>query len=73
MTHKLVPEHRILKEEEKQEILKNLNVGVHQFPKILKNDAAIRDMEPKQGDIVEIKRKSRTTGEAKYYRVVVVE
>ncbi len=73
MKHDLVPKHRILSEEEKKKIMEKYNLKLHEFPKILKNDAAIREMEPKVGDLVEITRKSATAGETKYYRVVVLE
>ena len=73
MKHILVPKHRILKKEEKEEILKKLNVKIGQFPKILKNDSAIRDLNPEKGDLVEITRNSSTTGKTIYYRVVVLE
>jgi DNA-directed RNA polymerase subunit H len=73
MTHILVPEHRVLGEEEKREILKKYDIKLHQFPKIFKNDSAIREMNPKVGDLVEIVRDSPTAGKAIYYRVVVVE
>ena len=73
MKHVLVPKHRVLNEKEREEVLKKYGLKPHQFPKILKNDSAIREMTLEEGDLVEIKRNSRTTGETIYYRVVVVE
>jgi len=73
MKHVLVPSHRILSEKEKEELLKEKNIKLHQLPKILLNDPAIKELKPKVGDVVEIIRKSPTSGEAKYYRVVVIE
>ncbi|RLG17817.1 DNA-directed RNA polymerase subunit H [Nanoarchaeota archaeon] len=73
MKHVLVPSHRILSEKEKEELLKGKNIKLHQLPKILINDPAIKELKPKVGDVVEIIRKSPTSGETKYYRVVVIE
>ena len=73
MKHVLVPSHRILSEKEKEELLKEKNIKLHQLPKILINDPAIKELKPKVGDVVEIIRKSPTSGETKYYRVVVIE
>jgi DNA-directed RNA polymerase subunit H len=69
--HQLVPKHIILSEEEKAEVLKKYKASLRQFPRILINDPAIADKNPKVGDLVKIIRKSPTAGESVYYRVVV--
>jgi len=70
--HILVPEHRKLSEEEKEQILKKYNTKEKNFPKIMRTDPAIKNLNVKEGDIIEIKRKVLTTGETySYYRVVV--
>ena len=70
--HFLVPEHRKLTEEEKQEILKKYNATEKEMPKINKKDPAIKNLNVKEGDLIEIKRKVLTTGEEYlYYRVVI--
>ncbi|MEM5852816.1 MAG: DNA-directed RNA polymerase subunit H [Candidatus Aenigmatarchaeota archaeon] len=69
--HQLVPKHIILTEEEKAELLKKYKVSLRQLPKILINDPAIADKNPKVGDVVKIIRKSPVAGESVYYRVVV--
>ncbi len=69
--HELVPEHRILTEEEKRELLRRYNIRISQLPQILVSDPAVVALGAKPGDIVEIKRKSRTAGVYLYYRLVV--
>ena len=69
--HQLVPKHIILSEEEKAEVLKKYKTSLRQFPRIMINDPAIVDKNPKIGDLVKIIRKSPTAGETVYYRVVV--
>ncbi len=70
--HVLVPEHRKLSEEEKTEILKKYNVREKKFPRIKKTDPAIKNLNPEEGDIIEIKRESVSTNQTYlYYRVVI--
>ncbi len=71
--HFLVPKARILKEEEVKKILEKYKVTKLQLPKILSKDPMCKALGAKPGDIIEIKRKSPTAGEALYYRVVVTE
>jgi len=71
--HELVPKHRILSEEEKEEILKKYNANLTDLPRILVSDPVVRRLGAKPGDVIEITRKSFTAGESKYYRVVVIE
>ena len=69
--HEFVPKHIKLNEKESEQLLNKYNISKKQLPKILKNDAVIKDLELKSGDIIKIIRKSETAGEAVYYRVVV--
>ncbi len=76
LKHGLVPEHRLLSEEEAKDVLEDLEIKKENLPKILKSDPAIRHLEKVHGDIevgrvIEIKRKSRTAGMATAYRLVV--
>jgi DNA-directed RNA polymerase subunit H len=71
--HELVPEHRVLGEEEKKELLDRYNITLQQLPKILVVDPVVRFLGAKPGDVLEITRRSPTAGETKYYRVVVIE
>lgn len=69
--HNLVPEHEILNEKEKEEMLKKYGISVKHLPRILESDSMIKVLNGKVGDVVKIKRKSQTAGESLYYRLVV--
>lgn len=70
--HFLVPGHVKLTEEEKRKFLDEKAISVKQMPMIRKSDPAIVNLNPEAGDIIKIKRKSDTTGESEYYRVVII-
>ena len=69
--HELVPEHVLLSEEEKKELLEKLGVKLSQLPRIFTTDPAVKELGAKKGDVVKIIRKSEVAGTAIYYRVVV--
>lgn len=69
--HELVPPHRVLSPEEKEELLKKYGVSIKQLPRILSTDPAVKALKAKPGDVIEIARRSPVAGEVKYYRVVV--
>ncbi|ADM11854.2 DNA-directed RNA polymerase I [Encephalitozoon intestinalis ATCC 50506] len=69
--HSWVPPHRILSREEKEKVFNTLKLGPGDLPRILKSDAIARYYGARQGDVVEIVRKSKTAGESIYYRIVV--
>ena len=69
--HILVPKHSKLTVEEMNDVLTRLNITVHQLPKILKSDPAIRHLPIEVGDVIQIERVSPTTGKALYYRAVI--
>lgn len=71
LKHSLVPEHVILSDAEKKEILKKLDVVQAQLPKILKNDPVVKEIGAKEGDVIKIIRKSYTAGVSVYYRTVI--
>ncbi|MEM5778545.1 MAG: DNA-directed RNA polymerase subunit H [Candidatus Aenigmatarchaeota archaeon] len=71
LKHELVPEHMILNENEKKELLEKLKITEKQLPKILTNDPVVKAIGAKEGDILKIIRKSPTSGIATYYRIVV--
>lgn len=70
LRHELVPEHIILKEEEKKALLEKYQITETQLPKIFTTDAVVKAIGAKKGDIIKIKRKSPTAGETIYYRLV---
>ena len=69
--HFLVPEHRVISEEEREELLTKYKVRPHQLPKIKASDPAIIAIGAKPGDIVKIVRESPTAGKYVSYRYVV--
>ena len=71
LDHTLVPKHIILSEQEREEVLKRYGISLRQLPRILITDPAIKEINPKVGDVVKIIRKSQTAGESVYYRVII--
>ncbi|MBU3904834.1 MAG: DNA-directed RNA polymerase subunit H [Nanoarchaeota archaeon] len=71
LTHELVPEHIVIGEAERKELLDKFNIIAEQLPKILKTDPAVKAIEAEEGDILKIVRDSPTAGIALYYRFVV--
>jgi DNA-directed RNA polymerase subunit H len=69
--HRLVPKHEKMTEEEVSELLEKYQVSLKQLPKILLADPALRGLDAEVFDVVRISRKSPTSGDVKYYRVVV--
>lgn len=71
--HERVPEHEILSPEEKEELLERLEVKEEQLPKIYDTDPVVKELEASVGDVIKIRRRSPTAGEAIYYRLVIEE
>ena len=69
--HELVPKHRIMSEKEVEELLKKYGITKKELPKILITDPAVKALNAKVGDVIEITRKSPVAGTTKYYRVVI--
>ena len=69
--HILVSEHIKLSDAEKKELLEKYNISISQLPKILKNDAAVKTLDVKVGDVIKIKRASPTAGKFDFYRLVI--
>jgi len=66
----LVPEHVLLSEEEKAELLERYGIKLSNLPRIYDNDPAAKELGAKPKDVIKIIRKSEL-GEETYYRVVV--
>ena len=71
MKHDLVPRHEVLSDAEARDIIDRYGVSPDQLPKIFANDAVARAVRAKPGNIIRIRRKSPTAGEAVAYRYVV--
>lgn len=69
--HVAVPEHRVMDEDEIEELLQKFDADKSDLPKIERTDAALKQMEVEEGDVVEITRDSPTAGESSYYRRVI--
>ena len=69
MKHELVPEHKIISEEQKRAMLKQFDISnFSQLPIILKTDPVAKFLGMQRGDVCEITKPSETAGEYVYYR-----
>ncbi|MDD3042372.1 MAG: DNA-directed RNA polymerase subunit H [Methanosarcinaceae archaeon] len=71
LDHESVPIHEIMHEAELKSVLSKYSIEKEQFPKIRVEDPVIKEIGATIGDVVKIKRKSHTAGEADYYRLVI--
>ncbi len=69
--HHLVPEHILLTDEQRQDVLGTYNASLRQFPIIRDSDPGIAHLSAKPGDVIMVKRNSDVTGVAVSYRVVI--
>src|SRR5439155_26225331 len=75
LEHQLVPEHRLVQEEEAERVLKALNITRDQLSKSRKSDPVIQVLEKmegpiEQGRIIRVTRVSGTAGVSEAYRLV---
>ncbi|MBR9682133.1 MAG: DNA-directed RNA polymerase subunit H [Candidatus Aenigmarchaeota archaeon] len=71
LKHFLVPEHVILSDEEKKELLERLNIKLEQLPKLSHKDAVVKAIDAVERDVIKITRDSPTAGVTTYYRLVI--
>ena len=72
LEHSLVPPHRVLSKEETASIMKKYNIDeLSQFPEISRFDPVASVIGIKPTEICEIKRPSKTSINANYYRICV--
>jgi len=71
LKHELVPKHEILSPEEAKKVVKKYGGNPYLFPYILSSDPVVQALGAKVGDIIMITRKSETSLQTKYYRLVV--
>ncbi|MDI9632441.1 MAG: DNA-directed RNA polymerase subunit H [Methanolinea sp.] len=71
LKHTMVPDHRIMSEEEIQQLYSRYNITSEQLPKIYHDDPAVKAIGAKVGDVIRIIRTSHTAGRAESFRIVV--
>jgi DNA-directed RNA polymerase subunit H len=72
LEHSLVPPHRVLSKEETASVMKKYNIDeLSQFPEISRFDPVASVIGIKPNEICEIKRPSKTSINANYYRICV--
>ncbi len=71
LNHDLVPIHEVLPDDETRRLIEGYNIIPEQLPKILASDPAALAIGAKPNQIVRIRRKSKTAGEAVAYRLVI--
>jgi DNA-directed RNA polymerase subunit H len=72
LEHDLVPFHRVLSKDDAKKIMKKYNIDeIVQFPEISRFDPVSMAIGIKPNEICEIKRPSKTSINAKYYRICV--
>ena len=68
--HELVPEHRVLEDDEIDDVLAEYGIKRTDLPKIKTADPALPEAAT-VGDVIQITRDSRTTDTATVYRLVI--
>jgi DNA-directed RNA polymerase subunit H len=68
--HEMVSKHEILKEKERDKLLKTYRIKPYEMPRIKASDPAVKIIGGKAGDIIKITRKSHTAGNVTSYRYV---
>ena len=69
--HEAVPTHEKMDEDEVEEVLEKFDTKKDKLPKIERTDAALKQMDVEEGDVIRIERESPTAGKTTYYRIVV--
>ena len=74
LMHSLVPPHILLTKKETQDLLTKYQINVYDLPQIFEKDPVAIAIGAKDGDVIRIKRKSKTTVKSvNYYRYVKKE
>lgn len=71
LDHVMVPEHKIMSEEEVAQLLERYTITTEQLPKIYHDDPAVKAISANADDVIRIIRASHTAGRAEAYRLVV--
>ena len=71
LDHKMVPDHKIMSEDEVSALLSHYNITTEQLPKIFHDDPAVKTIGANVDDVIRIVRMSHTAGRAEAYRLVI--
>ena len=71
LKHDMVPDHKIMSEEEVSALLTTYNITTEQLPKVFHDDPAVKVIGAEADDVIRIIRTSHTAGRAESYRLVV--
>ena len=71
LKHAMVPDHKIMSEEEVSALLTMYNITTEQLPKVFHDDPAVKTIGAEADDVIRIIRTSHTAGKAESYRLVV--
>lgn len=71
LDHDMVPDHQVMSEDEVKTLLALYSITFEQLPKVYHDDAAVKQINGKVGDVVRVTRQSQTAGIAEAYRLVV--
>ena len=71
LDHIMVPDHKIMSEEEVSQLFSLYSITSEQLPKMYHDDPAVKITGAKIGDVIRIIRTSQTAGRAESYRLVI--
>ncbi len=71
MQHSYIPQHTLLTDQERDELLQRYHVKLTQLPRIAKSDPVAKHFNASVGQVFRIERDSETAGRYVSYRVVV--
>lgn len=71
LDHIMVPDHKIMSEEEVSQLFSSYSITSEQLPKMYHDDPAVKVIGAKIGDVIRIIRTSQTAGRAESYRLVI--
>jgi DNA-directed RNA polymerase subunit H len=67
----MVPDHKIMSEDEVSALLSHYNITTEQLPRIFHDDPAVKTIGANVDDVIRIVRMSHTAGRAEAYRLVI--
>jgi DNA-directed RNA polymerase subunit H len=71
LDHIMVPDHKIMTEDEVSALLGRYSITFEQLPKVYHDDPAVRQIGGKVGEVIRITRQSQTAGVAEAFRLVI--